>query len=124
MNKVFDQFKCNEDLFYTVYDYLRFMKPAKWKDIHSIDDLNYLLVEEMKDLATDAVNWLETLIDKIPVIAESTYDEKTTLYYMILSYMGKYHVWEPAYSLRNYENRKQLGVETVKWLRDNIEKIS
>ena len=27
---IFDAFKCNEDLFYTIYDYLRFVKPEKW----------------------------------------------------------------------------------------------
>ena len=65
---IFDAFKCNEDLFYTIYDYLRFVKPEKWNFIHSTDDFNFMLPDEVKDLANDAVNWLENdLLPKINI---------------------------------------------------------
>ena len=44
---IFDAFKCNEDLFYTIYDYLRFVKPEKWNFIHSTDDFNFMLADEL-----------------------------------------------------------------------------
>ena len=126
MNKIFDQFKCNEDLFYTIYDYLRFTKPEKWKDIHSLDDFDYLSKDEMIELANDAVNWLENdLLPKIDVWdkTKGSPTEWATLYYMTLSYMNE-HNWKVSFYYLKLDERKFVCELTILWLRDNIKKIN
>lgn len=125
MNKTFYQFKLNEDLFYTIYDYLRFEKPEKWKDIHSIDDFDYLLVDEMKDLATDAVDWLENdLYGKVNIWDKNAGAprEWPTLYYMTLAFINEfdYHVSLRGMSLGELQYFCNM---TINWLRENINKI-
>jgi hypothetical protein len=123
---VFDSFKCNEDLFYTIYDYLRFVKPEKWKMIHSTDDFNYLLPEEVKDLAKDAVNWLETdLLRNVNLWDKElgAPHEWATLYYMTLAYLNTHNWTKSLYSMKLDEREFVCGL-TILWLRDNIEKIS
>lgn len=125
MNKTFDQFKLNEDLFYTIYDYLRFEKPEKWKDIHSIDDFDYLFVDEMKDLANDAVNWLENdLLNKVNIWDKDkgSPSEWSTLYYMTLAYMNETLYRASLYEM-DLDERKLICKSTILWLRNNIEKI-
>lgn len=126
MNKVFGQFKCNEHLLYTIYDYLRFVKPKKWKDIHSLDDFDYLLINEMKDLANGAVNWLENdLLPKVNVWDKEAGAPKewSTLYYMTLAYMDSISYPVSLYEMP-LDERKFVCNNTILWLRDNIEKIN
>ena len=65
MHYIAELFNCNEDLFYTIYDYLRFEKPEKWNFIKDLDDFSFVDVPEMKNLANDACNWLETFVPSI-----------------------------------------------------------
>jgi len=124
MNYVAELFNCNEDLFYTIYDYLRFEKPEKWNFIETLDDFSFVDVPEMKELANDACNWLDTFI---PSINEYDVDSiaKNTLYYMTLAYMNLHdeYIGTPTYSRRDKDDRKEMSIKTIEWLRNNIEKI-
>ena len=124
MHYIAKLFNCNEDLFYTIYDYLRFERPKKWDFIQDLDDFSFVDVPEMKDLATDACNWLETFVSSI-----NGYDvdsiAKNTLYYMTLAYMNSHDEYfgTPIYSRRDKDGRKEMAIKTIEWLRNNIEKI-
>lgn len=122
---IFDSFRCNEDLFYTIYDYLRFEKPEKWNFIHSIDDFNFMLPEEVKDLAKDAVNWLENdLLPKINIWNKEagSPSEWSTLYYMTLAYMNEVSYFGALYKM-DVNEINFVCKNTILWLRNNIEKI-
>lgn len=123
---IFDAFKCNEDLFYTIYDYLCFIKPEKWNFIHSTDDFNFMLPDEVKDLANDAVNWLENdLLPKINIWNKEagSPSEWSTLYYMALAYMNEISYFASMYKA-DFKEREFICKNTILWLRNNIEKIS
>ena len=124
MNYVAELFNCNEDLFYTIYDYLRFEKPEKWNFIHDLDDFSFVDIPEMKELANDTCNWLENFL---PSIHGNTIDSlsKNTLYYMTLSYMSSHNEYwgTPTYNVRNENERKEVSIKAIEWLRSNIDKI-
>ena len=127
MNYVAELFNCNEDLFYTIYDYLRFTKPEKWNFIKSLDDFSNVDIPMMKDLANDACNWLDTMV---PLINGCNIDNvdfivKNTLYYMTLSYMSSHdEYWgTPTYNMRDESSRKELSIKAIEWLRSCINKI-
>ena len=123
---IFDAFKCNEDLFYTIYDYLCFVKPEKWNFIHSTDDFNFMLSEEVKDLANDAVNWLiNDMIPKVDICDKEVGAPKewATLYYMTLAYMNTISYPTSLYKMP-LDERKFVCNNTILWLRDCIEKIN
>jgi len=124
MHYIAELFNCNEDLFYTIYDYLRFEKPEKWNFIHDLDDFSFVDIPEMKDLATDACNWLAASINDIN---DNDIDSiaKNTLYYMTLSYMSSHNEYcdTPTYSRRDKDGRKEIAIKTIEWLKNNIEKI-
>lgn len=87
----FELYTIQTDLFYTVYDYLRFNRPEKWGFIHSTDDLSFMDDKEMKELANDAVNWLEN--EQLPQISnwdkeQGSPKEWSTLYYMTLAFIN------------------------------------
>lgn len=122
---IFDTFKCNEDLFYTIYDYLRFAKPEKWNFIHSTDDFNFMLPDEVKDLANDAVNWLENdLLPKINIWNKEagSPSEWSTLYYMALAYMNETCYFASMHKI-DFQEREFICKNTILWLRDCINKI-
>jgi len=124
MHYIAELFNCNEDLFYTIYDYLRFKKPKKWDFIQDLDDFSFVDIPEMKDLANDACNWLATFINDI-----NEYDvdsiAKNTLYYMTLAYMNSHDEYfgTSTYNRRDKDGRKEMAIKTIEWLRNNIEKI-
>ena len=124
MHYIAELFNCNEDLFYTIYDYLRFEKPEKWNFIKDLDDFSFVDVPEMKDLANDACTWLESFVSSI-----NEYDvdsiAKNTLYYMTLAYMNSHNEYcgTPTYNARDKEGRKEMSRKTIKWLKSNIDRI-
>ena len=124
MHYIAELFNCNEDLFYTIYDYLRFERPEKWNFIHDLDDFSFVDVPEMKDLANDVCNWLATFINSINGNNVDSIT-KNTLYYMTLAYMNSHDEYfgTPTYSRRDKEGRKEMAIKTIEWLRNNIEKI-
>jgi len=124
MHYIAELFNCNEDLFYTIYDYLRFERPEKWNFIQDLDDFSFVDVPEMKDLANDACNWLATFINGISG-GDIDSIAKNTLYYMTLAYMNSHDEYfgTPTYSRRDKDGRKEMSIKTIEWLRNNIEKI-
>ena len=124
MKYIAELFNCNEDLFYTIYDYLRFERPEKWNFIQDLDDFSFVDVPEMKDLANDACNWLATFINGISG-GDIDSIAKNTLYYMTLAYMNSHDEYfgTPTYSRRDKDGRKEMSIKTIEWLRNNIEKI-
>ena len=127
MKYIAELFNCNEDLFYTIYDYLRFERPEKWNFIQDLDDFSFVDVPEIKDLANDACNWLETFVPSISINRFNTDSiEKNTLYYMTLAYMNSHNEYwgTPTYSQRNRQEREEVSMKAIEWLRSNIEKIS
>ena len=95
-NKVFMNAVMNDDLFFTIYDYLRFHPQVAREYYHvlSTDDFNKLTVEDWKDVAEDAIYWLEH--DQLPKVYVLKQDDNSpgmdtwgTLYYQTLAYMGR-----------------------------------
>ena len=92
-NKVFYNFVIDGDLFFTIYDYLRFNKYARnHNNIHTLYDLENFNVDQAKELAKEAINWLrEVQFPKIykPKLDDGSPDSATwgTLYYQTLNYM-------------------------------------
>lgn len=92
-NKVFDNFVIDGDLFFTIYDYLRFNKYARdHNNIHTLYDLEKFNVDQAKELAKEAINWLKEV--QFPNIYQLGFDDSSpdsgtwgTLYYQTLNYM-------------------------------------
>ena len=89
----------HEDLFFTIYDYLRFNpSSARQYNIFSTSDLDNLTCEDWKDVAEDSIYWLEhTQFPKIYKLSEDanspSMDTWGTLYYQVLSYMGRKKIY-------------------------------
>ena len=92
-NKVFYNFVIDGDLFYTIYDYLRFNKYARdHNNIHTLDDLENFTLDKVKSLCYEAINWLrEVQYPKIYKVGldDNSPDSTTwgTLYYQTLNYI-------------------------------------
>lgn len=93
-NKVFYNAVIDTDLFFTIYDYLRF-NPACAKDykVFSTRDFDNLTLEDWKDLAEDTIYWLE--YNQLSKVYFLTYDDCSpiadtcgTLYYQTLNFMA------------------------------------
>lgn len=121
MDKVFYNAVLNDDLFFTIYDYLRFHPQAAREYYHilSTDDFENLTVDDWKDVAEDAIFWLEH--DQLPKVYVLKADDNSpgmntwgTLYYQTLAYMGRKKIH--GKTIRQME----LG-EIVKACRDCIE---
>lgn len=92
--KVFYNGVIQEDLFFTIYDYLRFHPDVARTYYHvlTIDDFDNLSCEDWKDVAEDAIKWLESKqLPKVHIIGidDNSPDMDTwgTLYYQTLAYM-------------------------------------
>ena len=111
----------HEDLFFTIYDYLRFHPQVarEYYKVLTIDDLDKMSVEDWKDVAEDVIYWLEH--DQLPKVYVLNDDGNSpgmdtwgTLYYQTLAYMGRKKIY--GKTIRQME----LG-EIVKACRDCIE---
>lgn len=92
-NKVFYNAVLDKDLFYTIYDYLRF-NPGCARDykVFSTSDFDNLTLEDWKDLAEDTIFWLKhrQLAKVYSMKGEDCApqpDTWGTLYYQTLNYM-------------------------------------
>lgn len=92
-NKVFYNAVLDGDLFFTIYDYLRF-NPASARDykVFSTYDFDKLTCADWKDLAEDAIFWLEhrQLSKAYSMKGEDCAPDASTwgtLYYQTLTYM-------------------------------------
>lgn len=119
-NKVFMNTVMNDDLFFTIYDYLRF-HPQVARENYNIlttDDFEKLSVEDWKDVAEDAIYWLEH--DQLPKVYVLKQDDNSpsidtwgTLYYQTLAYMNRNNIRKST--------RQMDIVELVKTCRDCLE---
>lgn len=124
----FELYTIQTDLFYTVYDYLRFVKPEKWGFIHSTDDFSFMDDKEMKELAHDAITWLEN--EQFPKIniwnkEEGSPREWSTLYYMTLAFINTVSsTWDvPSLYKATSEELSFYCQSTIDWLRKNANNI-
>lgn len=97
-NKVFYNCVINEDLFYTIYDYLWYGNREYWqKRIKFTDRFNDLSLDEWKSLANDTITWLEE--NQLPKVYELRKDDNSpssnswgTLYYQTLAYINRNNI--------------------------------
>lgn len=93
-NKVFYNAVLDGDLFFTIYDYLRFNPGcAKEYKVFSTRDFDNLTLDDWKDLAEDTIFWLEqTQLPKVYCMkgeeCSPSLDTWGTLYYQTLNYMA------------------------------------
>lgn len=124
----------NDDLFFTIYDYLRFHPQVAREYYHilSTDDFDKLTVEDWKDVAEDAIYWLEH--DQLPNVYVLKEDDNSpgmdtwgTLYYQTLAYMGrskKYTKTIRTMELGEIVNVCRDCIEDFKDLRDEIRELN
>ena len=99
--KVFYNAVLDGDLFFTIYDYLRF-HPAEVKEYYNIrttDDFDNLSLEDWKDLAEDAIFWLEHYqLPEVKMLDDIAPSMNTwgTLYYQTCNYLGIKEVGKPT----------------------------
>ena len=111
--KVFYNAVINEDLFFTIYDYLRFNPNAAHQyNILSINDLDNITLEDWKDVAEDAIYWL--MHNQLPNVTQLGVDDDSpsmdtwgTLYYQTLAYIDRNHSKYVGQKIRGSE------IETV-----------
>ena len=93
-NKIFYNAVIDGDLFYTIYDYLRFNREAclDYK-IFSTNDFDKLTYEDWIYLAHDAIKWLEK--EQLPKVTILDFEDNSpssdtwgTLYYQTLNFMA------------------------------------
>ena len=93
--KVFYNFVIDGDLFYTIYDYLRFSgnEVRDHNNIHTLYDFDNITLENAKQLANDAIEWLQNV--QLKKVYKVNFDDDSprsdtwgTLYYQTLNYMA------------------------------------
>lgn len=115
-NVVYYNFVCDQDLFYTMYDFLRFSLSQKWtRKVASTDDFYLLTLQEAKELGTAAVDWLER--KQLPKIYTITMNDNApasdtwgSLYYQTLAYMDRVY---PKYKFHPMRQMSLLELQTV-----------
>lgn len=130
-NKVFYNAVIDLDLFFTMYDYLRFNPgAAKYYGISSTLDFDNLTLEDWKDLGDDAMRWLEIMqLPKIYVIGADDYspDSNTwgTLYYQTLNYMGIVYPKYKFKTIRTMSRDEIVSVctECIEYLKEKVKEI-
>ena len=93
--KVFYNAVIQEDLFFTIYDYLRFNpNVAHQYNVLSTYDFDNLTCEDWKDVAEDAIFWL--MHNQLPKVTTLGIDDDSpsmdtwgTLYYQTLAYIDR-----------------------------------
>ena len=113
------------DLYYVIYEYIRHNHKdciEKFK-VRTGWDLDNLSFEEWKEIAKDAVQWLES--KQLPDVTyitydEGSYDEWAVLYYQVLAYMDEECRGELSYRARTLEEQFNLCVECIEALKYRI----
>lgn len=121
--KKFSEYSINEHLFYSICEYLKFINPSKWKDIHQYSDFDCLLKEEIQELSNETINWLKSIKESSMNPIDEDYTTKTTLFYMSLAYIyeddNKSYYKESIYKM-NKEDLSKLYDDTIIWLNKGI----
>jgi len=135
-NKIFYNAVIDFDLFYTIYDYLRFHPSVAREYYHilSIDDFDNLTIEDWKDVAEDSIYWLEH--DQLPTVYKLNRDDNSpdmstwgTLYYQTLAYMGRVYPKYIGSTIRSMSLEETVHVcveciENMKDLKDEIRELN
>lgn len=127
-NKVFYNVVLDSNLFFTIYDYLRFNREAchDYK-IFSTDSLNDLSYEDWIYLAYDTVKWLKEVqlpkvysMQDIEVSPQS--DTWGTLYYQTLNYMAIKNIRESIHNMTKEEAIKKCEA-CIDYLKSKINEM-
>ena len=135
-NKIFYNAVIDSDLFYTIYDYLRFHPSVAREYYHilSTDDFNNLTIEDWKDVAEDSIYWLEH--DQLPTVYKLNRDDNSpdmstwgTLYYQTLAYMARVYPKYIGSTIRSMSLEETVHVcidciENMKDLKDEIRELN
>lgn len=113
------------DLFFTIYDYLRF-HPKEVKEYYNIkttDDFDNLSIDDWKDLAEDAIYWLEHYqLPKVTVLHDDnpapSMDTWGTLYYQTCNYMGIREVGQPTLHNRDLNGIVKACIGCIEYLKE------
>lgn len=126
--KVFYNIVLDVDLFFTIYDYLRFNKEAchDYK-IFSTDNFNDLSYEDWIYLAHDTVKWLKEVqlpkvysMENIDVSPQS--DTWGTLYYQTLNYMAIKNIRESIHQMTK-EQATEKCKACIDYLKSKIDEM-
>ena len=116
------------DLFFTIYDYIRFHPAAALNDykIRTTDDFDNLTLEDWKDLADDAIFWLEHYqlpeVKMLDDIAPSM-DTWGTLYYQTCNYLGIKEVGQPTLHSRDLNGIVKACINCIEYLTEKMDEI-
>lgn len=126
--KIFYNAVINSDLFYTIYDYLRFNREAclDYK-IFSTKDFDCLTYEDWIYLAHDAIKWLEK--EQLPKVSELDFEDNSptadtwgTLYYQTLSFMSVKNIRKSIRSAKLNEIIDTCN-KCIEYLKEEADKI-
>jgi hypothetical protein len=122
-NKVFYNFVIDGDLFFTIYDYLRFHPSAARNDykIRTTDDFDNLTLEDWEDLAEDAILWLEHYqLPEVTLLSDiaPSMDTWGTLYYQTLNYIGIKEVGQPTLHNRDLNGIVKACINCIEYLKE------
>ena len=127
-NRVFYHAVIDGDLFYTIYDYLRF-NPEFAKDykVFSTQDFDNLTFQHWKDLAEDAIFWLEhrQLSKAYSMKGEDCAPEASTwgtLYYQTLNYMAVKNIRKSTREME-YDELREHCVACINYLKELANEI-
>ena len=127
-NKVFYNAVIDVDLFFTIYDYLRFNREAchdyKIFSTDNFDDLSY---EDWIYLAHDTVKWLTN--EQLPKVysmqdidVSPQADTWGTLYYQTLNYMAIKGIRESIHNM-TIEQTVEKCKDTIQYLKSKIDEM-
>ena len=111
------------DLFFTIYDYLRFHPSAAKNDykIRTTDDFDNLTLEDWEDLAEDAILWLEHYqLPEVTLLSDiaPSMDTWGTLYYQTLNYIGIKEVGQPTLHNRDLNGIVKACINCIEYLKE------
>ena len=111
------------DLFYTIYDYLRF-NPAIAKNEYNIlstNDFDKLSYYDWLDLAEGAIFWLENMqLPKVTLLYDynPSMDTWGTLYYQTVNYMSIKEVGSPTLRNRDLNGILEACRNCIEYLKE------
>lgn len=128
--KTFYNAVIDRDLFFTIYDYLRF-HPREVKEYYNIkttDNFYNLTLEDWKDLAEDTIYWLEHT--QLPTVNKLTNDDPAptmetwgTLYYQTCNYLGIKEPGYPTLRSRDLNGTVKACINCIEYLKGKLDEM-
>jgi len=111
------------DLFFTIYDYLRFNPSAALNDykIRTTNDFDNLSLEDWGDLAEDAIFWLEHYqLPEVKMLDDMapSMDTWGTLYYQTVNYISIKEVGQPTLHSRDLNGIVKACINCIEYLKE------